>query len=175
MLERKSRIGTTQTKEITIENYVCLLFVLSQCHFCSAVRRIFTTWIARYKGSFLSKSWRNNHRNVFHENVLTACCFFSEPYTPENTLSADHLITLPVFPTQSQFDTSLLSGGVEDSPKMLFFVLFTRKLYSRWNKFLRNFTAWSVRLETALYRNNLFPFFRLPDFCVLGRDSTRIE
>ena len=79
--------------------------------------------------------------------------FFSEPYPPENTLSADHLITLPVFPTQSRFDTSLLSGGVEDSPKM-FFVLFTRKLYSRWKKFLRNFTAWSVRLETNLYRND---------------------
>ena len=34
MLGRKSRTGTEQTKEITIQYYVCLLLVLPQCDFC---------------------------------------------------------------------------------------------------------------------------------------------
>ena len=43
VLERKSRTGTRQTKKIAISNYVCLLFVLSQCDFCSPAWRFCTT------------------------------------------------------------------------------------------------------------------------------------
>ena len=35
--------GTRQTEKITISNYVCLLFVLSRCDFCSPAWRFCTT------------------------------------------------------------------------------------------------------------------------------------
>ena len=41
---------TRQTKKITIWNYVCLLFVFSQCDFCPPIRRFFITWMASCKG-----------------------------------------------------------------------------------------------------------------------------
>ena len=51
------------------------------------------------------------------------------------------------------------------------FLFCSRANYIRGERnFCANFTGWSVRLETALYGNDLFPFFRLPYFCVLGRD-----
>ena len=49
MLGSKSRTTTRQTKEITIEIYVCLLFVLFQCGFCSPAWRFW--WLAA-KGLF---------------------------------------------------------------------------------------------------------------------------
>ena len=50
-----SRTGTRQTKKITISNYVCLLFVLSQCDLCSPAWRFCTTCRLATKGLF--NSW----------------------------------------------------------------------------------------------------------------------
>ena len=55
MLESKSRTGTRQTEETIIENYVCLLFVLSQCDFCSPPWRFCTKWMASCKGPITSE------------------------------------------------------------------------------------------------------------------------
>ena len=94
--------------------------------------------------------------------------FFWEPYTPENTLSANHLITLPVFPTQSRFDTSLLSGGVEDSPKMFFFlqtIFAVKEIFAQFH---------SLKCSSGnefVSKRPGFTFFRLPDFGVLGRET----
>ena len=43
VLGSKSRTGTRLTKKITISNYVCLLFVLCHCDFCSPAWRFCTT------------------------------------------------------------------------------------------------------------------------------------
>ena len=50
LLESKSRTGTSQTKNITISSYECLLFVLSLYDFCSLARRFSTTLMASCKG-----------------------------------------------------------------------------------------------------------------------------
>ena len=48
--EQKSDTRTRQTKKITISNYVCLLFVLSQCDFCFPAWRFCTRWMVSCKG-----------------------------------------------------------------------------------------------------------------------------
>ena len=53
-LESKSRTGTRQTKKITIQNYVCLLFVFSQCEFCSPELRFCTRRMASGKGPIIT-------------------------------------------------------------------------------------------------------------------------
>ena len=43
-----------QRKLITISHCLCVLFVLSQCDFCSPARRFCTTWMASCKGPILT-------------------------------------------------------------------------------------------------------------------------
>ena len=71
-------------------------------------------------------------------------------------------------PTQSRFDTSLLSGGVEDSPKMFFFlqtIFAVKEIFAQFH---------SLKCSSGnefVSKRPGFTFFRLPDFGVLGRET----
>ena len=94
--------------------------------------------------------------------------FFWEPYTPENTLSANHLITLPVFPTQSRFDTSLFSGGIEDSPKVFFCFVHAQTIFE-----VKEISAQISQLEVFVWKRlcmetSCFLSFACPIFAYSG-------